>query len=263
MTVEKKSRNILMWVLLVFLPPIGIIYMWVTKKDMSKKKRALLSIIFIFWFFICLAINGNKDTDNSKEKSQTKVETKKETSKEKNKEEITITELSASYSGSTEEGTVIDNSNSGITVSAKYTNGTEAKKLSGWDVENPSSLIAGQTTVYKIKFSDYECELSITCTTPSMTMGQKNALDKGKSYLDYSAFSYSGLIGQLEHEGFTTEDATFAADNCGADWNEQAAQKAQDYLDYSSFSRDGLIGQLEHEGFTAEQAEYGVSAVGY
>jgi RNA polymerase subunit RPABC4/transcription elongation factor Spt4 len=98
---------------------------------------------------------------------------------------------------------------------------------------------------------------------PSLTMGQKNALSKADSYLDYTAFSYSGLITQLEFEGFSNEDATYAADNCGADWNEQAALKAEQYLDYSSFSRDGLIEQLEFEGFTSEQAEYGVTAVGY
>ena len=98
---------------------------------------------------------------------------------------------------------------------------------------------------------------------PQMTMGQQNALQRAHDYLEYTAFSYSGLIGQLEYEGFSTEDATFAADNCGADWNAQAAAKAQDYLEYSAFSRQGLIDQLVYEGFTAEQAEYGVAAVGY
>lgn len=97
----------------------------------------------------------------------------------------------------------------------------------------------------------------------SATMSQKNALSKAQDYLAFTAFSYSGLISQLEYEGFSTEDATYAVDNCGADWNEQAAKKAQDYLDYSSFSRQGLIEQLEYEGFSAEQAEYGVTAVGY
>ena len=98
---------------------------------------------------------------------------------------------------------------------------------------------------------------------PTLSTGQSNALSKAAEYLQYSAFSYSGLIGQLEYEGFSTEDATYAVDNCGADWNEQAAMKAQQYLDYSSFSRDSLIDQLEYEGFTQSQAEYGVSAVGY
>lgn len=96
-----------------------------------------------------------------------------------------------------------------------------------------------------------------------LTMGQSNALRSAKSYLDYTAFSYSGLIEQLEYEGFSTEDATFAADNCGADWNEQAAKMAQSYIEYSSFSRQGLIDQLKYEGFSSEQAEYGVSAIGY
>lgn len=97
----------------------------------------------------------------------------------------------------------------------------------------------------------------------TLTLGQKNALSMAKRYLDYTAFSYSGLIEQLEYEGYSTEEATYAVDNCGADWNEQAALKAQDYLDYASFSRSGLIDQLLFEGFTSEQAEYGVTAVGY
>lgn len=94
-------------------------------------------------------------------------------------------------------------------------------------------------------------------------MGQKNALSKAQDYLSILPFSYSGLIEQLEFEGYSEEEATFAADNCGADWNEQAALKAQDYLDTMSFSRQGLIDQLVFEGFTQEQAEYGVTAVGY
>jgi colicin import membrane protein len=95
------------------------------------------------------------------------------------------------------------------------------------------------------------------------TLGEKNALSMALDYLDYTAFSYSGLVEQLEYEEFTHEEAVYAADNCRADWYEQAALMAESYLDYSSFSRDGLIEQLEYEGFTHEQAEYGVQAVGY
>ncbi len=94
-------------------------------------------------------------------------------------------------------------------------------------------------------------------------MGQKNALSTAESYLSFTAFSYSGLIEQLEYEGFTTEEATFAADNCGADWSEQAAKTAQSYVDLLALSRDELLSQLEYEGFTTEQALYGVAAVGY
>lgn len=99
--------------------------------------------------------------------------------------------------------------------------------------------------------------------TVSATLGERNALDKAYSYLNFMAFSYKGLIEQLEFEGFSHDEAIFGVDHCEADWNEQAALKAAQYLESSSFSRSGLIDQLEFEGFTTEQAEYGVSQVGY
>ncbi len=95
------------------------------------------------------------------------------------------------------------------------------------------------------------------------TMGEKNALSKAKDYLEFTAFSYSGLIEQLEYEKFSHEEAVYGADNCGADWNEQAVLKAKSYLEFSSFSKEGLIEQLEYEGFTHEQAVYGAEQNGY
>ena len=95
----------------------------------------------------------------------------------------------------------------------------------------------------------------------SASFGEKNALEKAHQYLNYSAFSYTGLIEQLEFEGYSHSEAVYAADHCGADWNEQAVKKAKQYLDYSSFSRSGLVEQLEFEGFTHAQAEYAVNAV--
>ncbi|MFW0793261.1 Ltp family lipoprotein [Gordonia sp. CPCC 205515] len=94
------------------------------------------------------------------------------------------------------------------------------------------------------------------------TAGQENAIGKAKDYLAYSAFSRTGLIKQLEFEGFTESDATFAVDSLKVNWNAQAVQKAKDYLSYSSFSHSGLVEQLEFEGFTAAQAEYGVRGAG-
>lgn len=98
--------------------------------------------------------------------------------------------------------------------------------------------------------------------TPEIPVEYLNALSKARDYLDFTAFSYTGLIDQLEYEGYSAEACTYATDNCGADWNEQALQKAQSYLDYSAFSYAGLIDQLEYEGFTAEQATYAVDGCG-
>jgi len=94
---------------------------------------------------------------------------------------------------------------------------------------------------------------------PDLTPGQENALRSAGQYLDFASFSRTGLIHQLEFEGYSTEDATWAVDRLGVDWNEQAASKAEEYLDLTSFSRQGLVDQLVFEGFTAAEAEYGAS----
>ena len=47
------------------------------------------------------------------------------------------------------------------------------------------------------------------------TIGEKNALNKALSYLDYSAFSREGLIEQLEYEGFTREQAEYGVEAVG------------------------------------------------
>lgn len=99
-------------------------------------------------------------------------------------------------------------------------------------------------------------------TPQGETASQKNAVKKAKSYLDYSAFSRTGLIEQLEFEGFNNADATYAVGQINVDWKQQAVKKAKSYLDYSAFSRSGLIEQLEFEGFTNAEATYAVGQVG-
>ncbi|GAA1403669.1 Ltp family lipoprotein [Oerskovia paurometabola] len=98
------------------------------------------------------------------------------------------------------------------------------------------------------------------------SVAQQNAYRSAVNYLDLTAFSRSGLAGQLEFEGFSTPDAEFAIARLeaegGVDWNAQAAASAANYLELTSFSRSGLIDQLTFEGYTAEQAEHGVSTTG-
>lgn len=94
------------------------------------------------------------------------------------------------------------------------------------------------------------------------TAGEKNALSTAKSYLSFSAFSYSGLVEQLKFEGYSSSEAEYGADNCGVDWEQQALKMAKDYLDYTAFSYSGLVDQLEFEGFTHTQAQYGADNCG-
>ena len=99
-------------------------------------------------------------------------------------------------------------------------------------------------------------------TQANETVSQRNAVRSAESYINIMPFSRSGLIAQLEFEGYSNADATHGVDSIGADWNVQAARSAQGYLDLMPFSRSGLIDQLIFEGFTREQATYGVDAVG-
>ena len=111
--------------------------------------------------------------------------------------------------------------------------------------------------------NDQSTQSAENVSADSLTMGQKNALDAANNYLEIMPFSHEGLIDQLSYDGYTEEDAKFAADNCGADWKEQAAKSAENYLDIMSFSKDGLIEQLEYDGYTNEQAVYGAEQNGY
>lgn len=228
MSMIEKKNNWLLWVLLVLLPPIGVIYLWIKKKEFTVKKKTLLTAIFTLWFIICIAINGNSTSSEQPASA-----------------ELPVTETLAETKAETESAKITS------TPSAE----TKSNDTSSYNTSNAAETESTTTVA--------DSSAPLESKAADLSTGQKNALSKAAAYLDYSAFSYSGLIQQLEYEQFSTEDATYAADNCGADWNEQAAIKAQQYLDYSSFSRGSLIDQLKYDGFTQSQAEHGATAVGY
>ena len=88
---------------------------------------------------------------------------------------------------------------------------------------------------------------------------EERAVQTAQSYLRSGAFSYQGLLHQLEYEKFTEEQAKYGVDHCGADWYEQAVKEADSYLRHSDFTYSELFHQLEYEGFTYEEARYGVN----
>ncbi len=96
-----------------------------------------------------------------------------------------------------------------------------------------------------------------------LTTSQKNAVAAAQNYIGIGAFSYNSLIEQLEFDQYSHEDAVFAADNCDADWNAEAAEAAKAYLEIMPMSRGELIDQLKFDGFTEDQASYGAEQNGY
>jgi hypothetical protein len=90
------------------------------------------------------------------------------------------------------------------------------------------------------------------------TASQRNALQAAESYLEYTAFSKTGLEKQLKFEGYSSSAARYGATHVDANWYHQAAKAAKSYLEYTSFSKSGLQQQLEFEGFTSAQARFGV-----
>lgn len=48
-----------MWVLLVFFPIVGIIYMWIAKKEFTQQKKVVFTIVFGVWFLFIGLVNSD------------------------------------------------------------------------------------------------------------------------------------------------------------------------------------------------------------
>lgn len=139
-----------------------------------------------------------------------------------------------------------------INQSCKKAGATSAAKSKGKTVKVKCSKVGKKLRWVQVK--------TTTTTVPAQTVSQKNAAGSAASYLRYSSFSRTGLIKQLQFEGFSLEDATYGVDAQKADWFAQAVKSAASYLKSSAFSRTGLIKQMEFEGFSNAEAVHGVDA---
>ncbi|MBQ8323241.1 MAG: hypothetical protein IJX91_04670 [Clostridia bacterium] len=120
------------------------------------------------------------------------------------------------------------------------------------------------------EYASRETEITLpNGSVVSVTPDEKKALEKACSYIDnyledYNGYSHQELMEKLQRNGFSAETARFAADNCGANWNEQAAYQAGVYLViYPNSTKDRIIDLLLYEGFTYAQALAGAQANGF
>lgn len=91
--------------------------------------------------------------------------------------------------------------------------------------------------------------------------GKNGALALARRHLSWTPYSYDNLLEKLEiSEQYSHEDAVYAVDNCGADWNEQALKCIENYLSFDAHSYDKVFEILTLvEKFTNEQAIYALT----
>ena len=134
-----------------------------TKK--SKKKKLFLILGIIVAVLLLLMIIGVSCEDEPETYDDSAVTTE-ETEATEAEPELVVSSITAEYSGDTEKGTVLDENNDGITVTATYEDGS-SEIVYGWTVEESKKLKAGKKSKITINYEGQSCELSVKCTTMS------------------------------------------------------------------------------------------------
>lgn len=94
----------------------------------------------------------------------------------------------------------------------------------------------------------------------------EQALLESQTLIEYGTYARQSLIASLSWEyggAFTLEEATYAADNVGADWNAEAVDAAEASLGiFDAPNCEEVVDYLTNDvGFTPEEAQYGAEAV--
>lgn len=84
-------HTVIMWFLLIFFPPFGILYMWITQKGYSLKKKRTITAVFCFYTFILfcgvMADTENESNENNIGQSSAVVQEEQTTQEETTQEE--------------------------------------------------------------------------------------------------------------------------------------------------------------------------------
>lgn len=114
----------------------------------------------------------------------------------------TIAKLSAVYTGSTEEGTVIGTGSEYITVTARYADNS-MEQVSGWTAAETVTLAPKQRYILEIHYEDSMCTVEVTCTTPTPEEFKQGCISAGYFSLYHNPGHYSGV--NIVVEGVITE----------------------------------------------------------
>lgn len=229
---KKKWFAILM---LVLIAPIGIALIW-TNKHFEKKTNVILTTVFTIWFVI-VVVSGQTD---EVEKDESEVAAEKVEIKEEKKETAKVEK----------EPELTEEEKAEIETKKKE----EVKKAEEEKIKAQEEREVAEATKKK--------EEEESMIVDGFSVSQKNAIRQAEQYIGYTAFSKSGLVTQLEFEGYSNEESTVAVEHIDVDWKDQAVKKAEQYMEYTAFSRSGLIQQLTFEGYSQADADYAATQVG-
>ncbi len=187
----------------IFVAPFGLILLIWRKRPHNHSARVALIVVMAIWTIFWFAgVTNPKSSQTSTTTDGSAQQTSSATTESETAStpEPTITGISATYSGSTEEGTVLNTSNAGIQVAATYSDGS-TKEVSDYTIAEPATLTAGQTSTVTITSGDESCQLSVACTT--LTADQYKAQCTGMSFEDLARNpdsvkgSYVSVTGQV------------------------------------------------------------------
>ena len=136
------------------------------KEPFYKRKKIIALIAALAVVAIAIAaISGNKSGKPTPSSNSNTADTTVTTEPEEEEEpEPVITGIEASYTGSTETGTVLNEENDGILVTAVYDDDTTST-VYDWTIPESKALKTGESTTVTIAYETFTCDLTVKCTT--------------------------------------------------------------------------------------------------
>ena len=138
--------------------------------------------------------------------------------------------IAANYSGSTEQGTVLDRNNTGISVAAVYDDG-HTVAVSDWNILNPATLSAGETSVVTVTSGAMQCELSVVCTTDPMNSYAASCISVTYDDLVNNPDAYKGKAIKVSGRSFSN-NSPGTINQLYMIMNDSEAQKVKLYVTY-------------------------------
>lgn len=263
-------------IMTIFIYPVGMYFVW-TSKNLEKRGKIIATVLGGIFFSTLLAQDSSAPeiglTDGSslvvfKDEAMTSEELVNTAVTEisDNRSDMTMSDITVTDFDSVDFGTegkykvsFTATDDAGNEAIVPFTINVELSEEQKAEIEAAEKEAAEKEAAEKEATEKEAAEAEKEAAeADKVNRENEKALKSAESYVKIMAFSAEGLRGQLEFEGFTTEQIDYALDNLEVDWNEEAVQSATSYSETLSMSSSAIYDQLLFEGFTPEQAQYGI-----